>query len=130
MERTRADIAREAYDRFNDGDVSGIVALLDADVEIPDVLHGTTLRGTEEVQRYWEWQFELVDSRILVGEIVEIGNALHIVVHQELRDRESGQLIGGSVVAVHRMTFRGDRIASIGYRDIDEIPESLKERLG
>lgn len=130
MESERVVLVREAYHRFNDGNVSGVLELFDADVEMPDVLHGTTLRGTEALREYWEQQFELVDHSIMASEIVEVGDAVLVVAFHQLYDRDGGGPLGRGVAAVHRLTFRGDRIASIEYTGVDEIPERVQQRLG
>lgn len=88
------------------------------------------LRGTEAVRKYWEREFELVEPSMLVSEIVEIGDALLVVVFQEVHDRETRKPLGNGVTAVHRVTLRGDRIASIEYTGIDEVPEEIRQRLG
>ena len=129
MESARVAIVREAYERFNNADVGGLVDLLDPDVEIPDVLNGSVFHGKEAIRRYWERQFELVDSSLLVREIVEIGDAVLVVVFQEVHDRDSGAPLGQGVVAVHRLTFRGNHISAIEYTGVDEVPELLRQRL-
>ena len=121
---------RRAYRCFNDADVGGVIELLDADVEMPDVLHGTTLRGTDAVRRYWEEQFALVDHSIMASEIVEVGDAVLVVAFHQLYDRDGGGSLGRGVAAVHRLTFRNDRIASIEYTGVDEVPERVQQRLG
>lgn len=122
-------LVRDAYRRFNDGDISGLLDLLDDDVELPDVLNGTKLRGIDAVRQYWEHEFELVEPALFVSDIVEIGDALLLVVVQEVYDRATRNRLGPGVKAVHRVTFRGDRIASIEYTGVDEVPEQLRQRL-
>jgi ketosteroid isomerase-like protein len=129
VESTRVALVRAAYDRFNDADISGILDLLDTDVEMPDILHGTTLRGIEAIRGYWEQQFALVDHSIMASEIVEVGDAVIVVAFHEVYDREGGQSLGRGVAAVHRLTFRGDRIASIEYTGVDEVPDQVRQRL-
>lgn len=130
MESTRVALIREAYDRFNAADVGGLVALLDPDVEIPDVLNGTILRGAEAARRYWEREFELVEASITISEVVEVGDAILVVVSQEMTDRQTGLPLGQGVLAVHRLTFREGRIASIEYTGVDDVPQMVRERLG
>lgn len=129
MESSRVVLVREAYDRFNDADISGLIDLLDPDVELPDVLSGGTIRGTEAIRQYWEREFELVEPSILASEIVEVGDAVLVVVFQEIHERGSGQRLGQGVAAVHRVTFRGDRIAAIEYTGVDDVPEQVRQRL-
>lgn len=129
MDGTRVALVREVYDRFNDADIDGVLALLDADVEMPDVLNGTTLRGTEALRRYWEQQFALVDHSIMANEILEVGDAVIVVAFHEVYDRQGGQPLGRGVAAVHRLSFRGDRIASIEYTGVDEVPPQVADRL-
>ena len=129
MESARVALVRDAYRRFNKSDITALLDLLDPDVELPDPLSGRKLRGVDEAREYWEREFALVEPTLLVSEIVEIGDALLVVVFQELYDRESGKLLGHGVTAVHRVTFRGDRIASIEYTGIDEVPEQIRQRL-
>ena len=130
MESTQEALVRKLYDRFNNADIAGVVDLLDPEVTMPDVLQGTTLQGAEALQRYWERHFALVDSSIKVREIVEVGDAVLVVVYQETYNRENGELLGPGVVAVHRLAFRGERIRSIEYTGVDEVPQAVRQRLG
>ena len=129
MDSTRVALVREVYDRFNNADIGGVLDLLDADVEMPDVLHGTVLRGTDSLRRYWEQQFELVDHSIMASDVVEVGDAVLVVAFHQVYDREGGGPLGRGVAAVHRLTFRGDRILSIEYTGVDEVPEQVRQRL-
>jgi ketosteroid isomerase-like protein len=129
VDSTRVALVREVYDRFNDADIPGVLDFLDTDVEMPDVLHGTTLRGTEALREYWEEQFRLVDHSIMASEIVEVGDAVMVVAFHEVYERQGGQPLGRGVAAVHRLTFRGDRIAAIEYTGVDEVPEQVQRRL-
>ena len=122
-------LVRQLYERFNSADIAGVVELLDPAVEMPDVINGTTLRGREAVQSYWEREFELVEPSIMVRDVVEVGNAILVVVYQETYDREGGEPLGPGVAAVHRVMFRGDRIASVDYTGLDEVPEEVRQRL-
>ena len=129
MDSARVALVREAYDRFNDADISGVLALLDADVEMPDILNGGTLRGTDVLRRYWEQQFALVDHAIMTSEIVEVGDAVIVVAFHQLYDREGSGPLGRGVAAVHRFTFRDGLIGSIEYTGVDEVPEQVQRRL-
>lgn len=130
MESPRLAAVRELYARFNEADIDGVVELLAPDVEMPDVLHGRTLRGVEEARAFWEREFQLVEPSITVREVVEVGNAVLAVVYQETYDRNGGQSLGPGVAAVHRLTFRRDRVAAIEYTGLDDVPEQLRQRLG
>jgi ketosteroid isomerase-like protein len=129
VDSPRAAVVRELYDRFNRADVDGLVALLDSDARMQDPLHGTTLTGSKAIRDYWEHIFGLTDHSITVADIVEAGDAVLVVAFSQTYDREGDKPLGRGVAAVHRLVFRGDRIVSIEYTGVDDIPEQVQQRL-
>lgn len=74
--------------------------------------------------------FEVADHSVIVNEIIEVGDAVIVVTFSEAFEREGGAPLGQGMVAVHRLSFRGDRIVAIEYTGVDEVPEQVRERLG
>lgn len=97
---------RMAYDRFNAKDIDGVLALLDPDVEWPDVLNATVLHGTEAVRRYWQSQFDAFSPRVVPHEFVEDGDSVVVAVEQQVSDL-AGNPLGPPVRISHRFTFSG-----------------------
>ena len=69
MRRTDEEIVREAYTAFNDRDIERAVALMDPDVEWPDVVRGGVVRGRDGVRRHWRDVFASADARIELGDL-------------------------------------------------------------
>lgn len=124
----RVEVVRAAYDCFNREDVTRVLDLCDESIELPDVIHGTVLRGKPAVEQYWRQQFEVVDHSVVPGEIVEMGDAIVVVAYHQMYEPDGGPL-GGGVTAVHRFTFRDHRIAKMEFTGVDEIPQSVRDRL-
>src|ERR1700741_2654162 len=66
-----ADLVRQAYSAFNARDVEAGVALMDPDVDWPNVPEGGFVHGQEQVRNHWREQFRQADPRIEVAAIAE-----------------------------------------------------------
>ena len=130
MQSQRVSAVRAAYDCFNAKDVDGVLDLCDPDIEIPDVLHDSVRKGREEVERYWRHEFAVVDHTVALGEIVEMGDTVVAVVRHQMYQSDGRTPLGDPVTAVHRFTFRGDRIVKMEYSGLDEVPEAVRQKLG
>lgn len=128
MESPRVSVTRAAYERLNDGDIAGMLELLVPDVEYPDVVHDTVLRGRESVQRHWADLLERADHSARPGEFIEVGEAVIVVVYHQAYEK-NGAALGPGVPAVHRVTFEGDLIARVEFSAMEEIPEQVLARL-
>jgi ketosteroid isomerase-like protein len=125
---SRVALVRRAFEGFSQGDIPGVLALLHADVEMPDVIHGTVVRGKDEVERMWRSQFERAEHIVIPGEILEMGDAVIVVGHHQIYGHGDGPL-GPGVTVVHRVSFRGDRISRVEVTPLDEVPRVVQERL-
>jgi ketosteroid isomerase-like protein len=121
----RVDLVRLAYERFNKQDVDGVLELLDDDVEWPDLVHTSVLKGKEAVRQYWRRQFEIATPTVLVGEVMEVGEAVIAVAYQQLYDLH-GRLLGPPNVVVHRFRFRGGLVSKMELTNLDEIPDDVR----
>jgi ketosteroid isomerase-like protein len=115
----RHAVLRRAYEAFNQRDLEAALALMDPDVEWPNVLQATTLQGRDAVRAYWLDQFETIDPRAEPEAFEPLGeDEVVVMVHQVVRDR------GGTVLAdvrlAHGYVFRGDRVARMAiYPTLD-----------
>lgn len=121
-------LTRAAYERLNEGDIPGMLELLVPDVEYPDVVHDTVLKGRESVERHWAELLERADHSARPGEFLELGDAVVVVVYHQAYEK-NGAALGPGVPAVHRVTFRDDLIARVEFSALDEIPEQVLARL-
>lgn len=129
MDSSRVAVVRAAIDCFNREDIPGVLELCDDDIELPDVINGIVVKGKPAVEGYWQRQFQVVDHSVMPGEIVEMGDAVIVVAYHQMYEPDAGPL-GAGVTAVHRYTFRDERIAKMEFTGLDEIPASVRERLG
>ena len=127
MDSPRVAIVREAYRLANSEDLSGLLTLLDDDVEFPDPIHGTIVRGKEEGAQLWH-RVQAAEHVLMPGQVVEFGDAVIAVVHHQVYERDGGPLAG--ITEVHRFTFRDGRIARMDVTTLEELPEAVWERLG
>ncbi|HET6318995.1 MAG TPA: nuclear transport factor 2 family protein [Chloroflexota bacterium] len=109
------------------------MALMDPDVEWPNVLEGTTLHGRDAVRAYWLAQFETIDPRVEPEVFEPLGeDEIVAAVHQVVRDR------GGTVLAdariAHAYVFRGgdlvDRMTVYPTVDAARGAASLRDSNG
>jgi hypothetical protein len=128
MKVDRVALVRAAYERFNEGDISGVMEYFDDEVEFPDIVHDVTLSTRDEVQRYFESQFQVGDHAARPLEVMEIGDAIIVVTYHQAYER-NGRPMGPGISAVQRLTFRGDRIATVDFTPLDAIPEDVLARL-
>ena len=128
MDSDRVAVARAAYSCLNEADVDGLLELLDPDVEYPDVVHDTTLHGKDAVDRHWRELLLRGDHSALPSEFFELGEAVVVVAYHQAYEKD-GAPFGPGVAAVHRLTFRHNRIARIEFSALDEIPEQVLARL-
>jgi len=123
----RVSLVRSAYEMFNRQDVEGVLALLAEDVEWPDVVHGSTLHGKDAVRRYWQNQLAIGTPRVLLGDVVEIGDAIVATTYQEVYER-NGRPLAPPRAVVNRFSFRGGLIVRMELTSPDEIPEAVRLR--
>jgi len=127
MESARVRVVRAAYDCFNSKDASGVLEFCDSDIEIPDPIHESVRRGKADVEQYWQHEFGLVDHVVSLGEIVEMGDQVVAVARHQMYNPD-GSTLAEPVRAVHRFTFKGDKIAKMEYSGLDDVPDSVRER--
>ncbi len=69
------EIVRSLYDRFNDGDLDGIVALCSTDVELLDVPSGMVFTGRDGVRAWMQaWKTAAKDAQTEVTSIIADGD--------------------------------------------------------
>jgi ketosteroid isomerase-like protein len=100
----RVQLLRRTYDAFNRRDIEAVVSTLDPDVEWPNVLEQTTVRGHQAVRDYWERQFREIDPHVEPTQFVAHGDQVIVDVHQVVRDGQ-GRVVRDHHVA-HRYAFR------------------------
>ena len=128
MEIDRIALVREAYDRFNNRDFDGLLDLLDAEVEMPDFVHGTWLHGKDCVERMFKVQAQLIDHTIFIATIIEMGDAVLVAANHHAYEPK-GRPLGPGLSAVHRVTFRDGRIAKLEVTASGDISQEVSERL-
>jgi ketosteroid isomerase-like protein len=121
MSRERVEILRRGYEAFNRRDIDAALEGMDPEVEWPNMLDGTTIRGRDAIREYWTKQFQLTDSRVEPQEFIEAGDRLVVVVHQVVRDQQGEPLLDHRVGHVY--AFRDDKIARM------DVYESRAEAL-
>ena len=124
MSQEKVESLRRGYEAFNRRDIDAALEGLDPEVEWPNMLEGTTIRGHQAIRDYWTRQFQLTASRVDPEEFIEMGDRVVVVVHQVVRDSH-GTLLTDHRVA-HVYAFRDERVARMDvYENKDEALEAV-----
>jgi NAD(P)-dependent dehydrogenase (short-subunit alcohol dehydrogenase family) len=103
------EIVRRAYAAFNEREIDTAIALMDADVDWPNVPEGGFVHGREEVRRHWNEQFTQADPRVEIDDVSEKGDGrVEARVRQRIRGPDGQEL--PEERATHVFTIAGDRI--------------------
>ena len=123
----RVALIRAGYERLNDQDLEGLLALLTDDIEWPDVVTGTVLEGIDEVRAYFERVFKFASLRIYVGDVIELGDAVIATTFQHFYDLD-GKPTGEPRVVVNRFSFRDDLVSAMVLTSQGDFPEEVRRR--
>lgn len=103
------DLLRQIYAAFNRRDIEGVLATMTDDVEWPNVMEGTRIRGHAAVRDYWTHQFAQISPTVEPTAFAERPDgSTAVTVHQTVRDKEGNLLHEGTVTHVYR--FTDDRV--------------------
>jgi hypothetical protein len=110
------DLITASYAAFNSRDLDAALAHLHPDVDWPNAIDGTRLRGHEPVREYWLRQFETMDPRVEPQAISEDEQGRIVVdVHQVVRDLDGGLIADQRVQHVY--TIDDGLIVRMDIRD-------------
>lgn len=123
----RVALITAGYERFNQHDVDGLMQLLTADVEWPDVVNGAVLRGAGEVRAYFARIFAVTAPIITVGDVIEIGSDVVATTYQEFYDH-ADRLLGEPRLVVNRYSFRDDLVSAMVLTSEDDFPSEVRRR--
>jgi hypothetical protein len=68
------DLVRRAYVAFNDRQIDAGMALMDPNVDWPNIPQGGFVHGREQVRKHWSEQFSQVDPRIEIDDVMQKGD--------------------------------------------------------
>lgn len=123
-----ADAMRRSIDAYNSGDLDGLMAMADPDIEwevAPEHPASTTHRGLEEVRAYHEdWRNTLDDLRLDLVSITESGDVVVAVCRISGKGSESGADV--EVEIAFLTTFRdGKAIRVEEFLDAEEAIRAI-----
>jgi ketosteroid isomerase-like protein len=119
MSQENVETLQRGYDAFNRRDIDAALEGLHPEVEWPNMLEGTVIRGHQAIRDYWTKQFQLTASRVDPEEFIEMGDRWVVLVHQVVRDSH-GTLLADHRVA-HVYAFRDEKVARMDvYENKDE----------
>lgn len=105
-----AALLRPAYAAFNARDIDAVLATLHDDVDWPNVLEGTRVRGHDAVRAYWAGQFASIDPSVEPrGMTTEEDGRVVVEVYQVVRAKD-GTLLDDRVLR-HAYTLRDGLVA-------------------
>ena len=111
-----SELIRRTYTAFNQRDVDAALAGLCKDVEWPNVLEGTYLRGHDAVRAYWLEQFESTSPMVEPYGMTERADGrVAVDVHQVIRTLDGYVLVDRDVR--HVLTLRDGRVARMEVED-------------
>src|SRR5437867_1371595 len=125
MSSGNAELVREAFEAFNDGDSSFFLDLYDPDIVLriwPPHIHAGTYYGAKEVERYYTQFFAAFGGtyRFEMEKVVEAGDSVLTISRATARGRQSGATVE-SIASPWLTTIRGGKIIRIDH------PASLEE---
>ena len=128
MESRKIAVVQASMECFNSQDVNGVLDLCTPDVEFPDVVNESVLRGRDAVAASFRRQFEALDYVVTPAQIVEVGDDVVVVALHHVFTPD-GTSLGPGFTAVHRYAFRGDLIARVEWNGLDDYPEPVRALL-
>ena len=102
------------YQKFNEHDIDGALALMLPDVEWANGMEGGCVFGTDAVRSYWIRQWAAFSSNVTPKSIAKDGQDHIVEVHQEVKSL-TGELISDTIV-FHAFRLRDGKIASMKIR--------------
>ncbi|HLX88041.1 MAG TPA: nuclear transport factor 2 family protein [Acidimicrobiales bacterium] len=127
----RTDVIRAAYERINARDFAGAAGFFAPEGELSDVLlEGEVVQGRDAILKQWNERFANASVVTMLGEMLEVGDTITVVVSYKVYERTSGAPVGQPLIATQRFSFRGGLIARMDTTVLDEVPEELKEFFG
>jgi ketosteroid isomerase-like protein len=105
------DVVRGAYAAFERGDLTGVFATLDPDIEVyqsSKVPWGGTYRGHVEAQEFFMKLAATVDSKVGTERFLEAGDQIVQIGHTRGQARATGKRF--EVLEVHVWTMRDGKV--------------------
>jgi len=124
---SHVSLIRFGYERFNEQDLDGVLALFNEDIEWPDVVNGGVLHGIGEVREYFERIFAITTVQVTVGDVIEIGDAVVAATYQQFYDLD-GKALGQPRMVVNRFSFHGDLVGRMELTSQEDIPQEVRRR--
>jgi hypothetical protein len=114
--RPADEALRSAYRAFNARDIDAAVELMHPDVDWPNAMEGSRVRGHAGVRDYWTRQFTMIDSRVEPRSFsTDSAGRIVVEVHQVVRNL-AGELIDDRTVA-HVYTVRDGLVTRMDVSD-------------
>jgi NAD(P)-dependent dehydrogenase (short-subunit alcohol dehydrogenase family) len=108
-------LVRSAYDAFNSRETEAAVALMDPEVDWPNVPEGGFIHGQEQVREHWREQFAQADPHIEVADISERADGrVEARVRQIVHGRDGSEVSDDA--QIHVFTIENDRIKRMEVR--------------
>lgn len=110
---------RRAYEGFNRHDIDAVFSLMADDVEWPNAMEGTMIRGKPAIRAYWMGQWEKVDARVEPVSIMARADGVVVVrVDQTVRTLDGDVISEGPLD--HEYRIEGGLIRRMDV--LDEAP--------
>ena len=117
----RERVLRLAVDRFNVGDLEGVLELFDPMVEWPDLMDDKLIWGHRAVRDYWERQLLVALPQVTPLEFVPVGDDMVMIARQQVQDRATAEDLIPTTVIAQRYSFRDGLVTRMRlFRSLDE----------
>jgi hypothetical protein len=95
---TPENLIRQAYAAFNARDIPAVLATLHPQVRWSRAWEGDFATGHDEVQNYWQRQWQELDPHVEPTRISELTDGrLEVTVHQVVKDKQGKLIFDGLV---------------------------------
>lgn len=117
----REGTLRRAAERFNEGDLDAVLALLHPMAEWPDLMADKLIWGHAAIRDYWERQLLVVAPHLTPTQFVTAGEDLVMLSTQRVQDRATGEEMIPTMEIAQRYSFKDGLISRMRFfRTLDE----------
>lgn len=113
---TNEELLTRAYEAFNRRDIDAVLDLMSDDVDWPNAMEGTRVRGKQAVRDYWTHQWEVADPRVDPVGITERPDGVTVVRVDQVVKTLDGTVISEGPLD-HEYRIENGLIAHMDVRD-------------
>ena len=111
------ELLRKAYAAFNARDADGALALMDPDVDWPNVMEAKRVHGQEDVRRYWLLQWSQMEPHVEPAHFSALDDGRVVVEVRQIIRSKAGEPISDRRVR-HIYTMSNGLVSRMDIQDV------------